>query len=101
MVNWPFWKRNEESRVAVKLKRLSVQWRTERMRSQLRLLIVSAFEVVRRGTRPIGGASEHVGEALAVQVDAEPLERAVADLAAHRLEAFLANERHQPAPQRE
>src|SRR5215204_4315763 len=39
MVNWPLAKRNEASRVSVKLNSVSVQWRTASTRSWLRLLI--------------------------------------------------------------
>src|SRR5262245_13566415 len=40
MVNWPLMKRKDGSRVAVKLNSVSVQWRTARTFSWLRLLMV-------------------------------------------------------------
>jgi hypothetical protein len=46
-------------------------------------------------------ASDNVREGLSVQVDAKALQGDLVDLSAHRLEAFLPDEGHQAAAQRE
>jgi hypothetical protein len=42
---------------------------------------------------------EHVGQGLPVQVDIQALHAEIADFAAHRLQALLADQRHQAAPE--
>ena len=44
-------------------------------------------------------ASHDVGECLAAQIDAQALQGEIVDFTTHRLQAFLANQRHQPAAQ--
>src|SRR5258707_15293458 len=62
IANWPFWKRKPELRVAVKLKSVSVQCRTERTFSRWNALICFVFSgclTVERSSRAAREAAKN------------------------------------------